>query len=149
MKASDLAHMDEDALERLIRVKRGELATVDYDGSHLAFMRNTWLSYEPFIVGFHTREICKAIDQAFDDFRHGKSTYLLINVHHRVGKSTIISRYAPAHFIGEFPNHEVIQCSYSQSSRPTSRPLGGTLSDGQIPRLVSAFRSIRGDEQEG
>ena len=114
LKASDLSHLDEEALERFIRLKRSSSATVDYDGSHLAFMRNTWLSYEPFVVGFHTRKICEAIDQAIADFRNGKSSYLLINVHHRVGKSTIISRYAPPHFIGEFPQHEVIQCSYSQ-----------------------------------
>lgn len=114
LKESDISRLDEDSLERFIRIKRSAASTVDYDGSHLAFMQNCWLSYEPFIIGFHTRKICEAIDRALDDFRHGKSTYLLINVHHRVGKSTIISRYAPAHFIGEFPNHEVIQCSYSQ-----------------------------------
>lgn len=111
----DFSNMDDETLERFIRLKKSAKAIVDYDGTHLAFMKNTWMSYEPFIVGFHTRRISEAIDEAFKDFRQGKSTYLLINVHHRVGKSTIISRYAPAHFIGEFPHQEVIQCSYSQN----------------------------------
>jgi predicted phage terminase large subunit-like protein len=79
---------------------------------HLNFMDYTWRKRDPFIKGFHTKKICTRIDQAFEDFRNGKSTYLLINVHHRSGKSDIVSRYLGAHFLGEFPDQEVMQVSY-------------------------------------
>lgn len=67
---------------------------------------------DPFIPGFHTRAICARIDQAFEDFRNGKCTYLKINVHHRSGKSDILSRYTPPHFLGEFPDCEVMSVSF-------------------------------------
>lgn len=80
--------------------------------SHLAFMDYCWMKNDPFIPGFHTRAICARIDQAFEDFRNGKSTYLKINVHHRSGKSDILSRYTPPHFLGEFPDCEVMSVSF-------------------------------------
>ena len=75
-------------------------------------MRYAWLKKSDFIVGFHTKKICERIDRAFEDFRNGKSSYILINVHHRSGKSDIVSRYLGAHFLGEFPDQEVMQVSY-------------------------------------
>jgi predicted phage terminase large subunit-like protein len=80
--------------------------------SHLAFMEYCWMKKEPFIPGFHTRIICERIDKAFEDFRAGKCTYLKINVHHRSGKSDILSRYTPPHFLGEFPDCEVMSVSF-------------------------------------
>lgn len=83
--------------------------------SHENFMQFCWTKdkkEDPFIVGFHTREICNRIDRAFEDYRNGKSTYLVISVHHRSGKSDIVSRYLGAHFLGEFPTDEVMQVSY-------------------------------------
>lgn len=80
--------------------------------SHLAFMEYCWMKNEPFVPGFHTRAICARIDQAFEDFRAGKCTYLKINVHHRSGKSDILSRYTPPHFLGEFPDCEVMSVSF-------------------------------------
>lgn len=80
--------------------------------SHLHFMKTCWMGSDPLIVGFHTRKICKRLDQAFDDFEKGISTFLLINVHPRAGKSDIISRYAGPHFIGENPTKEVLQVSF-------------------------------------
>lgn len=79
---------------------------------HLDFMQYTWAKTEPFVVGFHTRKICERIDRAFEDFRNGKSTYLIVNVHHRSGKSDILSRYLPPHFLGEFPDKEIISVSF-------------------------------------
>lgn len=84
--------------------------------SHLRFMQYCWMKNkekEPMLIGFHTRKICQRIDQAFQDFREGKSTYICISVHHRSGKSDIVSRYLGPHFLGEFPNEEVMQVTYS------------------------------------
>ncbi len=84
--------------------------------SHLEFMRYTWQKgqAEPFVEAFHTRAICARIDQAFQDFREGRSTYLKISVHHRAGKSDILSRYLPPHFLGEFPDCEVLSTTYQK-----------------------------------
>lgn len=90
-----------------------ELEKEDARKKHLDFMDYCWRKKDPFIQGFHTKRICERIDQAFEDYRNGISTYLLINVHHRSGKSCIVSRYLGAHFLGEFPDKEVMQVSYS------------------------------------
>lgn len=80
---------------------------------HLYFMDYCWQKKsEPFVKGFHTEKICNRIDQAFDDFRNGKSSYLMINVHHRSGKTDILGRYLPPHFLGEFPECEIMSTSY-------------------------------------
>jgi len=83
--------------------------------NHLHFMKYCWRKplEDPFVVGFHTKRICERIDQAMEDFRNGKSTFIRIAVHNRAGKSDIVSRFLPPHFIGEFPWHHVIQASYS------------------------------------
>jgi predicted phage terminase large subunit-like protein len=79
---------------------------------HIDFMRYCWMKKEPFVEGFHTQKICARIDKAMEDFRQGKSTYLIINVHHRAGKTDILSRYLPPHFLGEFPNCEIINTTF-------------------------------------
>jgi predicted phage terminase large subunit-like protein len=104
--------MSDEDLERFIRVKRAAEADVKFDGTHLGFMKATWMKKTPLLVGFHTERICEAIDEAFKKFRKGESSYLLINVHHRVGKTDLVSRYLGPHFLGEFPNDEVMQVSY-------------------------------------
>ena len=70
---------------------------------------------EPFLIGMHTKEICRLIDQAFEDFRNGKSTFLVIKVPFRHGKSDMLSRYLPSHFLGEFPDNEVMLVTYASS----------------------------------
>jgi predicted phage terminase large subunit-like protein len=79
---------------------------------HIDFMEHCWMKQEPFVKGFHTIKICERIDRAMEDFRNGKSTYLIINVHHRAGKTDILSRYLPPHFLGEFPECEVINTTF-------------------------------------
>lgn len=84
--------------------------------SHLAFMQHCWQKpFDPLVVGLHTREICRLIDEAFENLRNGKSTFLLIKVHFRAGKSDIVSRYLPPHFLGEFPDKDVMVVGYAQS----------------------------------
>lgn len=80
---------------------------------HLKFMEYTWMiPSNPFTPGFHTRRICARLDEAFQDLRRGISSYLIFNVHPRAGKSEIVSRYLPPHFIGEFPSYEAMLVSY-------------------------------------
>lgn len=91
-----------------------ELEQIIAREQHLEFMRYTWVKgdIDHFIVGFHTRKICEKIDEAIDKFANGISSCLLISVHPRAGKSDIVSRYLAPHFLGEFPDKEVMQVTY-------------------------------------
>ncbi len=77
-----------------------ELARRRARRSLLAFMRWCWWMPQGFIVGRHTRAICDRLTKATEDWREGKSTYLLIAVPFRHGKSDIVSRAFPAWFLG-------------------------------------------------
>ena len=46
-------------------------------------------------------------------YRKGESTFLLITVPFRHGKSDIVSRYLPPHFLGEFPEDEIMLVTYA------------------------------------
>ncbi|MDR3334902.1 MAG: phage terminase large subunit [Treponema sp.] len=82
---------------------------------HLNFMSYTWTDQTtPFTVGIHTRKICACIDKAVEKFRQGISTYLIITVPVRHGKSEIVSRQLPAHFLGLFPDCKVILCGHTE-----------------------------------
>lgn len=83
--------------------------------SHLHFIDYTWQKKTPFQIGRHTRTICHYIDEAIEDLKAGKSTYLCIEVHPRAGKSEILSQKATAHFIGQFPDNDVMICCYNSS----------------------------------
>lgn len=95
--------------------------------SHLDFMDYTWMKKEPFLKGFHTRRICAAIDNAMARFREGQSTYILIAVHPRSGKTDLVSRYLGPHFLGEFPDKEVIQGSYQADLAATFSTFGRNI----------------------
>lgn len=83
---------------------------------HLNFMKCFWRKKnDPMKVGLHTRAICERIDKAINDFDDGISTYLIITVPFRHGKSDIISRYEPAHFIGTHPDCDVMIVTYASS----------------------------------
>src|SRR5574340_492236 len=75
--------------------------------SHLEFMRYCWGRALPFKIGLHTWYTCKEIDKAINNYRNGMSTFLIILMHFRSGKSEITTRFLPAHFLGEFPDKEV------------------------------------------
>lgn len=112
---SNLSHEDQAEFLALSTKVLAEQQKKKARKHHLAFMQYCWRKAgdDPLIVGVHTRKICERIDQAMEDFRHGKSSFIRIAVHHRSGKSDIVSRFLPAHFIGEFPDREVIQTSYN------------------------------------
>lgn len=79
---------------------------------HLAFMEHCWQRRKPFKIGVHTKVICNEIDIAFNNYRNGISTFIIILVCFRQGKSEIVSRFLPAHFLGEFPDDEVMLASH-------------------------------------
>lgn len=66
----------------------------------LDFIRYCWWNKSPFMEGRHTRAICDRLTRAVRDFRRGRSTYLIITVPFRHGKSDIVSRALPAWFLG-------------------------------------------------
>jgi predicted phage terminase large subunit-like protein len=80
---------------------------------HLEFLKYTWQNSDPLKVGIHTKAICNIFDKAMDDYSRGKSSYLLIKVPPRHGKSDMLSRYGIPRFLGLYPDKEVIQFSYS------------------------------------
>ena len=84
--------------------------------SHEYFVRYCWQNTsEDFTVGIHTRELCYQIDRAMDRFERGKSTFLVVKMPFRHGKSAVLSRYLPPHFLGRFPDDEVMLVTYGQS----------------------------------
>ena len=81
---------------------------------HLRFIQYCWQdTNKPFYLGYHTLGICDRLDQAFTDFRNGISSYIAIAVHHRSGKSEIVSGNLAPHFLGEFPGREVMNVTYA------------------------------------
>ena len=68
---------------------------------------------KPLIVGQHTRRVCAEIDEAIDRYREGISTFLVINIPFRHGKSDLVSRYLVARFAGLFPEDDIMLTAYS------------------------------------
>lgn len=105
-------------------------ASIAHD-SLLEFMRFNWNSSDPFLAGEHTVKIAARLDRAVADYREGKSTYLIIMVPFRHGKSEIISRHFPPFFFGHFPDAEVLLATYAQTlSNQMSRAARSILRSG-------------------
>ena len=83
---------------------------------HIRFIQYCWQKpSEPYTIGLHTRIICSLIDEAMEKFRKGESTFLCIKVPFRHGKSEILSKNLPPHFLGEFPDCDVMSVTYAMS----------------------------------
>lgn len=80
----------------LVREKVRRLAGRDL----LTFLQYVWWMPQPLKIGRHTRAIADRLTRAIDDWRDGKSTFLLVNVPFRHGKSDLVSRALPAFFLG-------------------------------------------------
>jgi len=96
----------------------------------LSFTIWTWEKPSRFCVGRHTRAIADRLTRAIEDFRHGISTYLLIAVPFRHGKSELCSINLPAFFLGRCADFhpDVILSGYGaklveQFSRATQRKI--------------------------
>ena len=98
---------------RLANEKELEILKAQY--RHLDFIKYCWQKQEDYQVGRHTRTICHLIDEAVEKFKKGESTYLVVKVHPRAGKSEILSQNLTAHFIGAFPDKEVMICCYNST----------------------------------
>ena len=98
--------------EALLELARRN-ARVDF----LAFIQWCWQRSTPLCIGKHTRAIANRLTKAVDDWLQGKSTYLLVNVPFRHGKSDLISRYFPAFFLGRCASYQpdVIMSGYGAS----------------------------------
>lgn len=121
-----LVKQDKKAIEKILAQR-----------SHLRFMQYCWQDKsEDFKIGIHTRELCRQIDIAFEDFKKGKSTFLVVKMPFRHGKSQILSRFLPSHFLGEFPDKEVMLVTYASSlTEKFSRYARNLLSTKQYKEL--------------
>ena len=79
-------------------------------------MRFCWWNPQQFLIGRHTRAICARLSKANEDWRDGKSTFLLINTVFRHGKSDINMAFE-AFFLGSNADRQpsVISTGYSDS----------------------------------
>lgn len=82
--------------------------------NHIDFMEYCWMDgrTNPFIKGFHTYKICEAIDEALLKFEKGESSFLVVSLHPRSGKSILTSKYLPPRFAAMFPGTETMMSSY-------------------------------------
>ena len=74
-----------------IRIAKFEKAARLARENMLSFMQWCWWMppTSPLIIGRHTKAICDRLTKAVQDFHQGKSTYLLVNVPFRHGKSDL------------------------------------------------------------
>lgn len=101
-------------IELLSHFDPEELLIEQAKRSHLAFMEQCWERAEKFLIGKHTRAICAMIDEGIRRYRRGESTFLIVEVPFRHGKSEVISRYLPPRWLGLFPDTEVMLTTYGQ-----------------------------------
>ena len=115
----------------LALANKEELRKLKAQYSHLEFIKYCWSKNKPYDVGRHTRTICHLIDEAVEDFKHGKSTFLVVKVHPRAGKSEILSQNLTAHFVGAFPDEEVMICCYNSTLAEKNSKLAQRIIESQ------------------
>lgn len=102
----------------------------------MEFMKACWTAPTPFQVGRHTAEICRLIDEGMDRYARGESTFLVVEVCFRHGKSDMLSRFLPPHWLGRFPDTEVMLTTYGQDlATELSRDARKILSSPQYARV--------------
>lgn len=106
---------------------------------HLEFVRSCWQRPTPFIIGRHTRAICAEIDEGMRRYAAGLSTFLIVEVPFRHGKSEVLSRMTPPHWLGRFPDTEVMLTTYGQDlATDLSREARRVMLSSQYSRVYSA-----------
>lgn len=102
----------EDAARELLQRRAGR---VDF----LEFLKAVWWKSDPLVIGLHTRIVARHLTQAVNDYLAGKSSFKLIMIPVRHGKSDLCSRAFPAYFLGrtwEVQNHaDVILTGYGKT----------------------------------
>ncbi len=123
---------------------------------HLDFIKYTWQRPDPFLEAKQTpfqKEICQKIDEAISKYKKGISSFICINVCFGHGKSDISSRYLPAHFLGEFPDSEVMVVSHTDKKANEFGAFGRSLVQSkeykQLYPKVSLAKTNRGVEEWG
>jgi len=114
---------------------------------HLDFMKYTWRTpASPLIEGRHTREVAERLDRAEADLARSKSSYLIVTLPPRHGKSDLVSRYWPPKVLGRNPDLEIILTTYGAVlSEEMSRDARGVLSSAEFREL---FPDVRLDPEK-
>ena len=135
----------------LALANREELRKLKAQYSHLEFIKYCWQKQdEEYKVGRHPRTICHLIDEAVEDMKHGKSTYLIVKVHPRAGKSEILSQNLTAHFMGAFPDKDAMICCYNSAlAIKNSKLARGIISTSKYQELYPDTTVNGGVEQWG
>ena len=116
---------------------------------HLDFIKYCWQKPdELYQVGRHTRTICHLIDEAIENFKHGKSTYLIVKVHPRAGKSEILSQNLTAHFMGAFPDKEAMICCYNSPLAEKNSKLARKIMESRQYRELYPGIELEGGVQQ-
>jgi predicted phage terminase large subunit-like protein len=68
-----------------------------------------------YLVGWVHKDICERLERFSRDVADGKNPRLMLLMPPRHGKSEIASRNFPAWHMGQYPDHEIIACSYNVS----------------------------------
>ena len=66
-------------------------------------------------AGWVHKDICQRLEKFSRDVAEQKSPRLMLFMPPRAGKTTLASIGFPAHHLGNYPDHEIIACSYSGS----------------------------------
>lgn len=64
------------------------------------FMRHVWWNPGDFLQGVHTVDLAERLTLAVERFREGQSSFLVVSMPFRHGKSDMVSRALPAWFLG-------------------------------------------------
>ena len=96
--------------------KLSKLRKLKAQKHHLNFIKYVWNNpSEEYVIGFHTKKICAVIDEAIELYDQGISSFLIVTVPYRHGKSEIISRKLPSHFLGLYPDGKVLLSGHTAS----------------------------------
>lgn len=98
-------------LKYLLKEKKKHLARRDFH----EFIKYVWYRRDPFIDSWHIKDICDRIQLAIEKFEQGQSSFIIMTMPPRHGKSEIVSRMLPAYFLGRNPGREVMTVSYALS----------------------------------
>jgi predicted phage terminase large subunit-like protein len=109
--------------------------------SLLGFMDYCYPTNKQFIKGWHTETVTARLDQAMRDLERGKSTYLLVQMPFRHGKSEIVSRYWPPHIFGQHPEIEFILATYASTlARQMSKAARGIMRSREYGEVFPEIR---------
>ncbi len=94
-------------------------------------------------VGWVHQDICERLERFSKEVAEGKNPRLMLLMPPRQGKSELASRNFPAWHMGQYPDHEIIACSYNVSlAMGFSRKVKQIIED---PNYVQVFPGARLD----